>query len=275
MAKPAVVLIGADKGGVGKTTVARTLLDYFTAHQIRVRAFDTEVPRGTLKRFHPDVTEVVDINLVPDQMKIFDTLQDGDASVTLIDVRAGIMSPTLRALRDIGFIDAAKKGQLTFAVFHILGPSIASLDEISETAAYLGDAKYFMVKNFINNTHFFEWDEATHSSYFKRIKDAVEIVIPKLSEMATEQVELASVPFVTFIANKKRSGEPANNSFVLRGYVRHWLGNIWAEYDRIGVTDIVRPKELTTATGTASTAGNEPLGRPRPVVRIAAEAANN
>ena len=107
-------------------------------------------------------------------------------------------------MRDIGFIDAAKKGDITFAVFHILGPSIASLDEIADTAAYLGDAKYFMVKNFINNTHFFEWDEATHSSYFKRIKDAVEITIPKLSEMATEQVELASVPFVTFIANKKR-----------------------------------------------------------------------
>jgi MinD superfamily P-loop ATPase len=70
MAKPAVVLIGADKGGVGKTTVARTLLDYFTAHQVRVRAFDTEVPRGTLKRFHPETTEIVDINLVPDQMKI-------------------------------------------------------------------------------------------------------------------------------------------------------------------------------------------------------------
>lgn len=33
MAKPAVVLVGADKGGVGKTTVARTLLDYFGAHQ--------------------------------------------------------------------------------------------------------------------------------------------------------------------------------------------------------------------------------------------------
>jgi hypothetical protein len=259
MAKPAVVLIGADKGGVGKTTVARTLLDYFTAHQVRVRAFDTEVPRGTLKRFHPEVTEIVDINLVPDQMKIFDTLQEGDASVTLIDVRAGLMSPTLKALRDIGFIDAAKKGQLTFAVFHILGPSIASLDEIAETAAYLGDAKYFMVKNFINNTHFFEWDEATHSSYFKRIKDAVEITIPKLSEMATEQVELASVPFVTFIANKKRNGEAANNSFVLRGYVRHWLGNIWAEYDRIGVTEIVRPKE----------SAGEPVGRPRPVMRIA------
>ncbi len=34
MAKPAVILVGADKGGVGKTTVSRTLLDYFTAHQV-------------------------------------------------------------------------------------------------------------------------------------------------------------------------------------------------------------------------------------------------
>ena len=41
MAKPAVIIVGADKGGVGKTTVARTLLDYFTAHQIATRAFDT------------------------------------------------------------------------------------------------------------------------------------------------------------------------------------------------------------------------------------------
>jgi hypothetical protein len=239
MSKPTVIIVGADKGGVGKTTVARTLLDYFDAHQIPTRAFDTEVPRGTLKRFHPDVTDIVDINLVPDQMKIFDTLHSAEASVSVIDVRAGLMSVTLKALRDIGFIDAAKKGQITFALFHILGPTIASLDEIADTAAYLGDARYFMVKNFINNTHFFQWDEDTHASYFKRVKDAVEITIPKLNEMATEQVELASVPFVTFVANKRANGDPAAYSFVLRGYVRHWLGNVWGEYDRIGLTDLV------------------------------------
>jgi hypothetical protein len=242
MTKPAVIIVGADKGGVGTTTVARTLLDYFIAHQVPTRAFDTEAPRGTLKRFHPDHTDIVDMTVIADQMKIFDTLNSSEATVTVIDVRAGLMSPTLKALRDIGFIESARKGQITFAVFHILGATIASLQEINETAAYLGDARYFMVKNFINNTHFFEWDEATHASYFKRIKDAVEIVIPKLNEMATEQVELASVPYVTFVANKKQNGEPASYSFVLRGYVRHWLGSVWAEYDRIKLTDIVSAK---------------------------------
>lgn len=243
MAKPAVIVVGADKGGVGKTTVSRTVLDYFTANNIPTRAFDTESPRGTLKRFHPQVTEIVDVTTTSDQMKIFDTLNTATANVTVIDVRAGLMSPTLAALRDIGFLDAARSGQITFAVFHILGPSIASLDEIAETASFMDGAKYFLVKNFINNTSFFEWDQATYNSYFKRIKNATEITIPKLNEMAYEQVEVSSVPFLKFVANKGPGDETANYSFVLRGYVRHWLGNVWGEFDRIKLTDIVGSKD--------------------------------
>ena len=99
MPKPTVILVGADKGGVGKTTVARTLLDYLTAEKLPPRAFDTELPKGTLKRFHPDITEVVDVTAIPDQMSIFDTVSNDN--VTVIDVRAGLLSPTLRALRDV------------------------------------------------------------------------------------------------------------------------------------------------------------------------------
>src|SRR5471032_1505667 len=242
MAKPAVIVVGADKGGVGKTTVSRTVLDYFSANNVPTRAFDTESPRGTLKRFHPDLTEIVDVTAVPDQMKIFDTLGNAEAKVTVIDVRAGLLSPTLQALNDIGFIESAKKGQITFAVFHILGPSIASLQEIAETARFVGDASYFLVKNHINDTSFFEWDPATYNTYFKQIKGVEEITIPKLNEMACEQVEVASVPYVSFVANKNAKGEPANYSFVLRGYVRHWLGNVWGEYDRVKLVDLVSPK---------------------------------
>jgi hypothetical protein len=242
MAKPAIVIVGADKGGVGKTTVARTLLDYLLAHQVNTRAFDTETPRGTLKRFHPEGTSIVDATVVADQMKIFDTLNSPDPLITVIDLRAGLLSPTLKALRDIGLFEIVKNGQVTLALFHVLGPSIASLDEINETIGYLGNARYFLVKNFINDTHFFDWDESTYASYFKRFKDAAEITIPKLNEMAAEQVELASVPYLTFVGNKRPGGEAAAYSFVLRGYVRNWLGKVWAEYDRIGLMDIVASK---------------------------------
>src|ERR1700760_3935187 len=202
MAKPAVVVVGADKGGVGKTTVSRTLLDYFSANNVQTRAFDTESPRGTLKRFHPDITEIVDMTTTSDQMKILDTLNAVAPSVPVIDVRAGLLSPALAWLRATGFLDAAKSGHLTFAVFHILGPSIASLDEIAETAKFMAGAKYFLVKNFINDTQFFQWDKTTYKTYFSRMKDASDLTIPKLNAMAYEQVEVASVPFVKFVANK-------------------------------------------------------------------------
>jgi hypothetical protein len=60
--------------------------------------------------------------------------------------------------------------------------------------------------------------------------------------MAYEQVEVASVPFVSFVGNKGAKGETSNYSFVLRGYVRHWLGNVWGEFDRVKLVDMVSPK---------------------------------
>jgi hypothetical protein len=242
MPKPAIILIGADKGGVGKTTVARTLLDYLGARHTPTRAFDTEWPRGTLKRFHPDVTKVLDVTSVSDQMKIFDTVSSTEARVTVIDVRAGLLSSTLQALSNIGFIELGKTGQITLAMFHILGPSIASLEEIAEITRFVGDANYFLVKNHINETSFFEWEPATYKSYFKQIKGVEEITIPKLNEMACEQVEVAGIPYASFVANKNTKGETAHYSFVLRGYVRHWLGQVWGEFDRVKLVDLVSPK---------------------------------
>jgi len=47
-------------------------------------------------------------------MKIFDTLNSTEAPVTVIDVRCRPDgADTLRALRDFGFIDAARKGKIT------------------------------------------------------------------------------------------------------------------------------------------------------------------
>ena len=242
--KPAVILVGADKGGVGKTTVSRVLLDYLAASIVVARAFDTESPRGTLKRFHPGLTDIVDVTHTPDQMKIIDTLNSAGAKVSVIDVRAGQLGATLRALKEIGFLDAAREGQFTFVVFHILGPSISSLDEIAETAPYVSDANYFLVKNFINDTTFFEWDPATYASYFKKIKHAGDVTIPKLNEMAYEQVELAGVPFSTFVANQTAEGDSAKYSFVLRGYARTWFRNISAEFDRVGLLALLGAKPV-------------------------------
>lgn len=104
MAKPVLIIVGADKGGVGKTMVSRCLLEYFKSKGIEARAFDTEneAPSGMLKRFYGAQTEIVDFTDSDGQMKVLDTLA---GAVTVVDIRAGLLSPTIKLLSEIGFIE--------------------------------------------------------------------------------------------------------------------------------------------------------------------------
>ena len=241
MSKNILIIVGADKGGVGKTTVSRTLIDYFTACRLPIRAFDTESPKGNLRRFHPAETEVVDITSVFDQMRILDTIRSASKS-TLIDVRAGYLSLTLQFLQNIGFLEALKRAEVRLVLLHVLSSSISSLGEIELIRSYVPEARYYLVKNFINEATFFKWSPGVYESFLQKDQHGIEISIPKLNELAYERVESAAVSFLSFIANKGANQEAASNSFVLRGYVRHWLGSVWSEYDRIRLCDIVESK---------------------------------
>ena len=231
--KPTLILVGADKGGVGKTTISRALLDYFARKNILTRAFDTENPRGSLRRFYPNLAEVVDLGNVAHQMRILDTMESANVPVTVVDLKAGNLSYALDLFERIGVLDAARNGMFNMGLMHVVGPSIASLDEIGEIAKYLQGVQYVVGRNSINETNFFEWDEVTHRKYFSAIPKAQEINIPKLNEMAYEQVDVAGVTFKDFIENKAADGSQGKFSFVLRGYVKKWCSEIDDEFHRV------------------------------------------
>jgi hypothetical protein len=228
--KPTLILVGADKGGVGKTTVSRSLLDYFARKNILTRAFDTENPRGSLQRFYPSITEVIDLGNVAHQMRVLDTMETANVPVTVVDLKAGNLSYSLDLFERIGVLDAARNGMFTLGLVHVVGPSIASLDEIGEISKYLSGMQYVVARNAINETNFFEWDEATYRKYFTTASKAHEISVPKLNEMAYEQVDVAGVTFKDFIDNRAADGTQGKFSFVLRGYVKKWCAEIDEQY---------------------------------------------
>ena len=120
---------------------------------------------------------------------------------------------------------------------------------MNEVAKYTNGMDYVVARNFINETNFFEWDETTYNKYFARLPNAKEIEVPKLNEMAYEQVDLAGVTFSDFIANKKANGEDAKFSFVLRGYVRKWLHDIDAEFSQLDMIKSIMAAKRANATG--------------------------
>jgi hypothetical protein len=210
---PTVFIIGSDKGGVGKTTVTRLLLDYFRATGVEYKAFDTDSPTGGLQRFFPEKTEIVDLTKSSDQMKVFDNV--GTSQATVIDIRAGLLSPMIKTLSEIGFLEAARANKLRIVVLHVLGPSTQSLDEVKPVVAALNGARHIAVANHYNDTEFKAPDGAMN--------------ISKLDEMACAAVDKVALPFSEFV------NSPA--SFVLRGKVRNWVADAFTQFNAAKLND--------------------------------------
>ena len=255
--KHTLILVGADKGGVGKTTTSRALLDFLARKNIVARAFDTENPRGTLNRFYPQTTRIIDLNNVADQMQLLDTIETAPVKVTIVDLKAGNLSSALQIFDHIGVLDAAAAGDFNLGLVHVVGPSIASLDEMNEVAGFTRNISYVVAKNFINETNFFEWDDSTYQRYFASLQDAKEIEIPKLNEMAYEQVDLAGVTFSSFIANRDAAGNGGDFSFVLRGYVRKWQRDLDTEFESLQLIQNLLHGSSATSGNARVTAATE------------------
>lgn len=202
MAKPTIIIVGANKGGVGKTTTTRALLHYLRSIGIAHRAFDTEHPHGSLARFYP--AEVVDLTDSDDQIKVFDTVSD--QVVTVIDIRAGLLTRTINTLAVIGYLDPAR---FNIIVLHVLGNSRDSLNEMPDVSERLRGVRYIMVANRINETKF-------------TFPAGVEIDIPMLNVKAAETIDAANVAYHDYPA---MSGASA----VLSGYLGNWLAGITAQ----------------------------------------------
>lgn len=218
MGKPHVVIVGADKGGVGKTFVSRATLDYFKAQGVEARAFDTQQPDGNLKRFHPEQTQIVDLSKSDDQIVVFDSVPKFD--VTVIDIQAGLLTPTLTLLSEIGFLDMVKDGKLDITVLHVIGSTVQSLNEIAGTAKILDGSRHFIVTNHTNDAAFFAGLNV--STDVLKAGSAL-IDVPKMDERATEYVEAAATSF----ANYAKTGD----SLVMKGKVGKWLKDVFVQFD--------------------------------------------
>lgn len=227
MASPLIILIGADKGGVGKTQVARALVDYTEnpPHKDfpRPRVLDGQFPRGDLKNFRHEA-QIINITKVTDQMAIFDVLE----GITIVDIPAGLLGYTLKACDEARLLDDVRGGVLRMALLHVLGPSISSLQEIGEAVEMLGTAaKHFVVKNHINETDYFEWDESSQYAKSLAALAGVTIDVPHLDTISNESVQQAQTSFVGF------AGGTASRT--LRGRVAHWLDRTWSGFDKVGL----------------------------------------
>jgi hypothetical protein len=199
-------IVGADKGGVGKTFFARLLHDYLQRNNISTRVFDAEWPDGGLKRFIPSA-EIVDLTKSNGQMAVIDGVNP--EVPTIVDLRAALLTPTLQLFEDTGLFDDAKRGYLRLVVCHVIGASAQSLGEVDKIISKLEGAKHLIIAN---------------NSNAQQINSASpHIQITELDEAAAVAVDQSALGFTSFIESSQ--------SRLLRGKVAHWLRLSYEQLD--------------------------------------------
>jgi hypothetical protein len=227
--KPRLVLTHGEKGGVGKTTVARLVADFLASREAAFRAFDAEGAAGQLLRFHSAQTSAVEVENASGIAPVLDFLMDGNPKrLALVDLGARSGEDLKEWLYKGGALEEAESGSLGITVVYVLGGAVDSVGHLKECFAALGtDVSYIVVKNFGVAAKFDVYD-GSNVRQDLLAAGAKEISIPALDGTVYQSVDKASVPFSSFI-----EGEGTTAGFTERRYCRTWLRECFAALEEV------------------------------------------
>jgi len=230
--KPRLILTHGEKGGVGKSTVARVSADFLTSRDVAFRAFDADGETGQLLRFHPTVTSPISIENAAGVAPVLDYLMDGAGrKLALVDLGARSGADLKSWLYRGGALEEAEAARLGITVVYVLGGAVDSVGHLKECYTALGrDMSYVIVKNYGVASKFDVYDQSKVRQELLGI-GAREIDFPALDGTVYQAVDRASIPFAAFAEN-----QGGNFGFTERRYCRTWLRECFAALEEVSST---------------------------------------
>jgi hypothetical protein len=123
-----VHLIGGEKGGVGKSMVARLLAQHFIDQELPWIGFDTDRSHGSLMRFYTDYASPVLVDRYEALDKIIESAVEQPGRRVLVDLAAQTHDPLVKWMDESGVLDMADLSGLVLQYWHVMdaGRSTAS-----------------------------------------------------------------------------------------------------------------------------------------------------
>lgn len=150
-----IVFSCGGKGGVGKTTVATAIADYYAARGIPATLFDCDTEnkqRGSLLHFFPEATKL-DIRSERGLDQLVDAAFAAEAPVALADLAAGSGRDTFQWFDTM--FDGLDAAGLRFTAVATITSAASSVETLFTWANALGTrARYLVVKNHVAGDDF-------------------------------------------------------------------------------------------------------------------------
>jgi len=224
--------IGGEKGGVGKSLVARVLAQYFIDRGLPFLGFDTDRSHGALLRFYAGFASPAVIDRQESLDRIVEAAAEDPQRRVLVDLAAQTQPGLVAWIEDSGLLALAEELGIGLTYWHVMDAGRDSVDLLAQLLDQFGDRlKLVLVLNEIRGDSF---DLLAASGQLERAQalGAQVVRLRRLHDATMQKIDGQSTSFWAAVNHSERA--VTGLGLLERQRVKVWLHRAYEEIDRVG-----------------------------------------
>lgn len=219
--------IGGEKGGVGKSLVARVLAQYFVDRSIPFTGFDTDKSHGALLRFYADFAAPAVLDRHDSLDPIIEQALEDPQRRILVDLAAQTQQSLGKWLEDADVIGLAHEHGLTLTWWHVMDAGRDSVDLLRQWLDQFSERiKLVIVLNEVRGDRF-EILEASGELVRAKALGASVISLRRLPDTTMQKIDQHGVSFWAAVNHADRAA--SGLGLLERQRVKVWLNRTYGE----------------------------------------------
>lgn len=226
-------LIGGEKGGVGKSMVARVLAQYMIDRNIPFMGFDTDRSHGSLLRFYSDFASPVVVDRYESLDAVVDAAGENPDKRILVDLAAQTHEPLVKWIDESGVLPALAELGMTLTYWHVMDSGKDSVDLLKKLLERFGPRlDYVIVLNQLRGDSFEIFEKSGEKARAAGLNAQI-ITLRRLSQDAITKIDAASTSF--WAAQHKSPTNTKGLGILERQRVKMWLKHAYEQIDSVGI----------------------------------------
>jgi hypothetical protein len=226
-------LIGGEKGGVGKSLVARLLAQYFIDHSIPFIGFDTDRTHGALLRFYAGYASPILMDNYESLDTIVEAATESPERRILVDLAAQTNEGLTQWMDDSQLLEVAPEIGLHIRYWHVMDSGRDCVDLLKRLLDRHGARLHYTLV--LNQVRGDDFRILAHSGEKERAlaMGAGIVTLKRLHQTSMIKIDAGSMSFWA-VANKSQ-GDNSGLTVLERQRVKVWLKDAFAEIAKPGV----------------------------------------
>ena len=225
-------LIGGEKGGVGKSMVARLLAQYFIDHEWPFVGFDTDRSHSSLRRFYADYASQALVDRFDALDRIVEAAVERPGVRVLVDLAAQTHEPLVKWVEESGVLDMGDLSGFALKYWHVMDSGRDSVDLLARVLDRFGHrVNYVLVRNQLRGTDFSLLEKSGQLERALAL-GARAIDLKHLHDALVQKIDARDSSF--WAAKNATGPEGPGLGLMERQRLKLWMHHVYGELEKAG-----------------------------------------